>query len=1657
MSYNFQTITNKDFGKGINAKSSPNDLDVGYSERLTNVDIYNKSMTKRQGYQGFGGWLPLRVLEAQHTAGSGGVGELKLFFDANVSFVNAGVRPVVVYGHLSNATSVSGAAVEFVKASDTGHYYSTFAGSIPYTFSAPSGTGTGFNPGSSDDLFLMTQRNTLAGSASSSWFWADDYNIDSTVPYDASIDWSGLASDIDVFVSSFEVTGVSGEELVYTYTETGSPEIIDISALDTVIPILQFYLDNAGVWEQFIPDTVVLDQSTPVLTVTTSLPVATSIKALMLSPAPTDITSVTVPYTTGIVTITSDYDFFAFTCYDNTNAMIIPDDVSYDSVAGEITLTFSSLLTDTSMIIVLAPMGVQANFITLPTPGDTSVYTDTSPQLTVWGFNQDDLYDSSTPNGAKVMHIDSYKREGEARLMAGINGVLMKAATYDEAATSYKFGATQVVLDTRNSSSVSIGPAFAATGATAARTAGLLRADNISSTNYALVTSVEYVSSGVARYYLALTNKSGTLSGCINSSYDYLTTTGCARSIHNGTFAIISVDDTDNYIEVTNALMTSARYNESGMLARAAVFTDKFTSNSPTSALLDGDMVSISSNSSFECGGHNDYTVLLKGVTAYYTIALSSKVYGSRTSALVPVGVATNFVRGDMLSVTGIARQPRVLYINPTNTTSNPCSFAGDGTTTTVTMTNDTDFVVGMSVILISTDYPGINGEYVITETVTSKIFKFLSSYNDSGDTGFIVGPTLELDEALEIYDDSSPMELYTAERWVPLEAPVTTDDLPPNTTYQDLPSGGFTDQSIVRSTVIANNMYFTNGDDEVLKYDGTNVYRAGLQYWAPQLFCNVDTTTPSIPQNTTTASATASGSTFTVALGAQAAFSVGDTVKSNLGYIYIVSTISSSGGSGTITVAAAIASSGSVTSVSLVNRFKYYFRLNAIDANGNIVAGAATGLDDYVIDMSATGQIKHKMVGLPAFDMYNYDSLDIEVYRTLAGSNGPYYRVGVVDLNFNNSMGYIEFTDATSDTFLSTLDPVNTALVGAEIGTLWSQPLRAKYVTSMNNKLVLMNVKGYPQLDAVLRADEGFGSLAVSALDNKTVLLRRDSTDTAPTTNMVDRVNFEFLDTRSGTVSSVNVGSYRFDVTTGAAHGLAAKDWVYLFYAATGNDQGLRFSGWYQVASVLSSTEFRVNANVAASADYPDSWVKATVASDVPVFISTDGNYAQIGGNVPNELTAIQRLAAAVNSVMRMTDVTLTGQTTFTPWISAAAGTTQGPGRIVFRQDLVESATFEVTLTTAITGASWYVDGSKRSASSEAQASTPIFPSRAIVSYENYPEIFYGPDLSNSPAVNVIDVNAADGEEITGGLPFFGASAFSASQQEQLLIIFKQNSIYAVDMNTGVSSKLRSRGLGCTAPHSIAPTRDGIMFANNSGVYKLDSGLNIVFAGLYIQNLYQDEINVDALSAATATHYAIGTTYKLSVPLVGNEKNSNVLVYNHQNEDEGPFGAWTEYTNHPATGWANLGANAYFATSTGSVFKVRNEGDSTDYRDDGEAVAEMVMLLRAEDFGTSGVRKVVPYVTSHFQLKDSSTTNTGIYVAYDLQSPFESAGTLNFVKGADTKVVFAEASMPRRKSNYMQIKYVNSTKDEGVILAGIDYTVSGLSHLGTQQVTERP
>ena len=157
-------------------------------------------------------------------------------------------------------------------------------------------------------------------------------------------------------------------------------------------------------------------------------------------------------------------------------------------------------------------------------------------------------------------------------------------------------------------------------------------------------------------------------------------------------------------------------------------------------------------------------------------------------------------------------------------------------------------------------------------------------------------------------------------------------------------------------------------------------------------------------------------------------------------------------------------------------------------------------------------------------------------------------------------------------------------------------------------------------------------------------------------------------------------------------------------------------------------------------------------------------------------------------------------------------------------------------------------------------------------------------------------------------------------------------------------------------------------MFANNSGVYRLNRDQSISYVGKNIERLFRDEMNRDDLSKLTGHHYGIAGQYKLSVPVGDGQSNNNrVYVYDHQRELGGEnFGAWTQFTNHNSTGWANLGNDAFFSTTDGQVFKIRRVGDSTDYRDDASAVDTMTIIMKAEDFGSAGARKVIKIGRAH-------------------------------------------------------------------------------------------
>lgn len=518
-----------------------------------------------------------------------------------------------------------------------------------------------------------------------------------------------------------------------------------------------------------------------------------------------------------------------------------------------------------------------------------------------------------------------------------------------------------------------------------------------------------------------------------------------------------------------------------------------------------------------------------------------------------------------------------------------------------------------------------------------------------------------------------------------------------------------------------------------------------------------------------------------------------------------------------------------------------------------------------------------------------------------------------------------------------------------------------------------------------------------------------------------------------------------------------------------------LDYAGWYQVADVTAGVVTIHSPNLNWSTipkQFPDRALFATNLEDVPVLTGVDGNMGMFNGNGPLPWQVVlRRLGMAINASMRVTDTTLAGQTTFVPWLIARSeGDTDG--QFIVKQPRAEVATFSLTVSGTVP-APTYINGSLNTGAL-VKAVTTRYPSRLLVSYDNYPEIFDNPWTVNTDSSDsAIDVNSADGQEITGVIPFFGESAFGAALQSGVLVVFKQNSIYLVDLSAKAAGqnpvqRLETQGLGCTAPYSIASTKDGIAFANDSGVYVLRRNQRIEYLGRYIERLWQQSVDKSALNLVQGHHYGVGRQYKLSVPLAsesndGHAQNSEVYVYNHTGETADEPGGWGRYTNHAATGWANLFQDAFYSTCNGTVKRIRNVGDTSDYRDDDIAI-ESILEARATAYGNTGIRKVVASVTVHYR-SGGNSNNTSVYMSpdlyqeYDLSSAFRILAKPSLVDGLGTvagqDVVSIMHSFPKRRCIYMSVKIVNNGKDENVELAGFAYSVAGLSGAGVKQAGE--
>ena len=328
-----------------------------------------------------------------------------------------------------------------------------------------------------------------------------------------------------------------------------------------------------------------------------------------------------------------------------------------------------------------------------------------------------------------------------------------------------------------------------------------------------------------------------------------------------------------------------------------------------------------------------------------------------------------------------------------------------------------------------------------------------------------------------------------------------------------------------------------------------------------------------------------------------------------------------------------------------------------------------------------------------------------------------------------------------------------------------------------------------------------------------------------------------------------------------------------------------------------------------------------------------------------------------------------------------------------------------------------------------------------------------------------------------------------------------------------------------------------GIIFANASGIYRIERDLSMSYVGFYMERKWQNETELELSDMVHGHHFATGSEYKLSVPLLGDATPADVYVYDHTREDDsqaGPGqgdGAWSRHDAIPSLGWANLEADEFYARPDGRVFVRRRSGTAADYRDGADPIA-FSCTLRAMDFGNPGIRKNIRRISSHFRaIMDS--IGTTMSAAINLSKNFLTLDTF-VIDGSDTPVVASNAdevqrqqaaatqfalisstlealsitapeviptyeamiaqanigatlalkadptglvdlppalddlsgmsgdkmvsitsTLPSKKVQYLQLKYENSTLDEGIELAGVDFRVTGLTHSGMTEARD--
>jgi hypothetical protein len=429
--------------------------------------------------------------------------------------------------------------------------------------------------------------------------------------------------------------------------------------------------------------------------------------------------------------------------------------------------------------------------------------------------------------------------------------------------------------------------------------------------------------------------------------------------------------------------------------------------------------------------------------------------------------------------------------------------------------------------------------------------------------------------------------------------------------------------------------------------------------------------------------------------------------------------------------------------------------------------------------------------------------------------------------------------------------------------------------------------------------------------------------------------------------------------------------------------------------------------------------------------------NWAKAINTVMSDNGYYKRIEEELNEIPVANDIKVSPNFILGDWGYTKWGKAVGFGRVEITQQISNEFSFYVYTNSLPARTAVFSNGF--TSPNPIIARPKVFPSRIVISYGNYPESVDNPYADNTLTSNsIIDINPSDGQEITGMARFFSESSSGGAQYSGTLIVFKTNSVYAVDIASRSATKLQSMGQGCTVPDSIASTDDTIFFANDTGIYKVTRDLNVKYVGDLLDRYYEgiSKTNLKLRGYGIADNFDL--SYKLALP-VNSEVNDEIAVYNFESMSKQAEGSWALYDNIPISSAKQTSNTFWFGNFKGRIWENRNANDNTDYRDDDDAVSAS-FTYGPQAFGDPGKTKDMSHVI--VQYADNGPTAATVSMALDLNQEFTTLDPTNAGEGS-WKGINVAYSPPPTKAVYYQVKIDHDVKDEPCVVNGLVFKVS--------------